>query len=152
LIVANALQRAYVGFFCAACMLSSHARSDAPADQYEMTADTVTDRKTGLTWQRMVDTTAKYDLEAAKGYCEQLTLSGGGWRVPALKELLTLVDPTRVKPAIDPTAFPSTPSDLFVTASERVGGFRAGQWRVDFGSGGPASGVATLPSWVRCVR
>lgn len=36
------------------------------------------------------------------------SLGGSGWRVPTVKEPLTIVDFSRVGPAIDPDAFPST--------------------------------------------
>ena len=136
----------------ALCTFSGIVRSDAPADQYDLAIEVVTDRKTGLTWQRNVDGAARYDLAAGMTYCGQLQLDGSGWRLPGLKELLTLVDPTRYKPAIDPKAFPQTPADLFLSSSHDRRVINGGTWRVDFANGVTAVGSPTLPSRVRCVR
>jgi hypothetical protein len=53
---------------------------------------------------------------AAVTYCGGLSLSGGGWRVPTGPELRGLVEAI-YDPAIDPIAFPNTPTDLFWTST-----------------------------------
>jgi hypothetical protein len=79
---------------------------DAGYGDAEVTGDTVTDNYTGLTWERAV---GPYLTQPdAIAYCEAL---GDGFRLPALKELMTLIDPTKYSPAIDLTAFPGTPGD-----------------------------------------
>ncbi len=48
------------------------------------------DPGTGLTW--MVDPIeAKTDWDSARDHCQYLSLEGGGWRVPSIDELRTLV-------------------------------------------------------------
>jgi hypothetical protein len=132
-----------------ACLLGTTAVSaDAPADQYEVTADTVKDRKTGLTWQRNVEPTSR-TWAAAKAYCEGL--SPGGWRLPRLKELLTLVDTTRSNPAIDVNAFPNTVSERYWSATPYAG-TTGSAWTVIFAVGYSSYQNAEDPYFVRCVR
>ncbi|MCK6586273.1 MAG: DUF1566 domain-containing protein, partial [Polyangiaceae bacterium] len=66
------------------------------------------DKDTNLTWQRQVDANIYNQIEA-DAYCMALNTNGGGWRLPTISELLTLVDETGYSPAIDTTAFPNTP-------------------------------------------
>jgi hypothetical protein len=73
--------------------------------------DTVIDQGTGLVWQRRVSRST-YTFDEARAYCESLALDGGGFRVPSMKELQTLVDETRASgPLIDTEAFPGLPED-----------------------------------------
>ncbi|MEI7894230.1 MAG: DUF1566 domain-containing protein [Myxococcales bacterium] len=103
-------------------LLVARAPADAPAGQYtiDAAAGTVTDTKTGIVWQRDVPS-GTYTWGAAKTYCSSLGLAGGGWRLPSIKVLQTLVDDSRVSPAIDLTAFPNTPSEYFWTSSAKSG-------------------------------
>jgi hypothetical protein len=124
--------------------------ADAPIGQYTVTSDTVYDTKTKLTWQRAVASSAM-TWANAKSYCTALNLGGSGWRLPSMKELQTIVDKTRSNPAIDPTAFPSTPSDYFWSSSP-VAGYADGVWSVDFLSGDSLNFVVGDALRVRCVR
>ncbi len=87
---------------------SQELSADAPADHYSIAVDTVADRYTGLTWQRGDSRGALSGLvpfETAERYCAGLTVAGGGWRVPSVKELATLVDEARFgsgAAAVDP--------------------------------------------------
>jgi hypothetical protein len=130
-------------------------RTDAPAGppptpRYQTAADTVLDMRTKLTWQRIVDPTRR-NWEAAKAYCAQLPLSGGGWRLPSMRELQSLVDQSRFEPAIDPVAFPDTPAVEFWTGNV-VSGAPASAWRVTFANGYTYDATATLEFLARCVR
>jgi Protein of unknown function (DUF1566) len=134
-------------FLCA-----SHAWAGTPADRYKVSTEAigevVTDTRTELVWQRTVDAN-HYSWNGAKLYCSEL---GGGWRLPGLKELLTLVDPTRTDPSIDPMAFPNTPpADWFWTASPFVGP-SGHAWFVYFSSGLSDHYAAGNALRVRCVR
>lgn len=131
--------------WCALTFSRATVRADAPAGRYVVSADTVQDRLTGLTWQWPVDS---FTWEAAKAHCSQLT---GGWRLPSLKELLTLVDPTRINPAIDVDAFPGTPADEFWTASPYFG-YPDEIWVVRFDEGNSLSISSTNMAHARCVR
>lgn len=65
-------------------------------------ANIVTDFDTGLQWQD--DTVVgPMNWKAAIDYCEELSLDGYiDWRLPNIKELRTLVDEEKSKPAIYP--------------------------------------------------
>jgi hypothetical protein len=119
--------------------------------QYGIEDDVVTDERTRLIWQR-VASSAQHTWVEAKAYCEALDVAGGGWRLPALKELLTLVDPRRRDPAIDTTAFPDTPQSVFWTASPFVDETRQA-FQVDFRDGSSQNfGSVEDRHHARCVR
>ncbi len=121
------------------------------------TAGTVLDQWSGLTWQRTLDTGGGTDGKGqltymqASGYCDQLGLDGGGWRLPTIVELRGLVDPLRDPPAIDATAFAGAPADGAWSKTERVGK-PTDRWYVHFLDGfSDAEDVAELHR-ARCVR
>jgi hypothetical protein len=72
---------------------------------------TVTDHNTGLMWQQ--DTApGTYNWQQALSYCENLTLADyNDWRLPDVNELQSLVEYSRLNPAIDPV-FSNTVSTL----------------------------------------
>ncbi|HTA17989.1 MAG TPA: DUF1566 domain-containing protein [Polyangia bacterium] len=118
---------------------------------YTVMNGTVQDSATGLTWQRDVDATMR-TWSDAQAYCAALTLDGGGFRLPRLKELLTMVDETRASPAVDPTAFPNAPASFFWTGSA-VAGDAGYVWFLYFDLGETVNdGAATNTYLTRCVR
>ena len=115
---------------------------------------TVYDNRTKLTWQRDVPG-GTYTWANAKTYCSSNTaaLPGTGWRLPGIRELLSIVDrKQKTSPAIDPAVFPNTPAEAFWSASPFQGG-SSFAWYVDFIYGGSSIyyGV-THGNRVRCVR
>jgi hypothetical protein len=120
-------------------------------------AATVVDTATELTWQRALaaaggdDGAGRSTWAHAKTACASL---GSGYRVPTVKELLTIVDFSRSSPAIDTsaTAFPDTPPDAFWTATPLAGLPPTSAWFVNFADGYAGNGEMTQPSRVRCVR
>jgi len=64
----------------------------------------VTDSITRLQWQDNYsdnsNTVKTGDWEEALSYCTNLSLNGGGWRVPNIRELLSIVDYTVIEPSI----------------------------------------------------
>lgn len=133
-------------------VLTRSASATAPAGRYNLSDTTVTDLKTKLTWQRTVPSTT-YGWEDAKSYCAGLgsSLGGKGWRLPTVKELQTIVDDSRSDPAIDPTAFPDTPSTAFWSATALIGS-PSYAWNVYFYTGGTYTYYVAYPFAVRCVR
>lgn len=136
-----------------ACVIGAAliARADAPPDRYMINSSSglVTDLRTGLIWQQ-VPNAMQYTWDAANTYCKGLSLGGmTGFRIPSLKELMTLVDPARVRPAIDPKAFPNTPLESFWTSSNR---YSVGTASVSFETGGTGYFTGTNRLRVRCVR
>lgn len=137
------------------------AQADAPPGQYDNTmgVGTVYDTKTGLVWQQTVPTTGGdngtggYLWSNAKTYCTNLNLNGSGWRLPTVKELLTLVDVADQNPSIDNSmsGFPTAPSGVFWSATPQAGS-PSQAWSVDFLTGETAVDGVAGPSRVRCVR
>ncbi len=117
---------------------------------YVVEADTVYDSRTTLTWQRAA-TVNQYSWSSALDYCAALDLANGGWRLPSMKELETLIDFSRSSPAIDAATFPSSSTDHLWTSSLAPGNPSLA-WLVDFSSGGTLSQDIGAKVLVRCVR
>lgn len=126
------------------------SRADAPSDQYDVSNGTVFDKKSQLTWEQN-PSNQTYTWNEAMAHCLNLQLVGSGWRVPSMKELQSIVDETRVDPAIDVTAFPNTALVRYWTSTQRMAE-TGDRWLVSFDYGGSSidSLNATYP--VRCVR
>jgi hypothetical protein len=118
--------------------------------------DTVTDKATGLMWQQGTSP-SRLTWEAALTYGEGISLAGyDDWRMPTAKELLSIVDYSRLNPAIDTTFFPGTVSSgYWSSTTDAVNTSLA--WRVFFYLGDSGSGSVGLDdksfsSYVRAVR
>jgi hypothetical protein len=132
----------------ARCVRSPEGASAPPA-RYTIANGTVLDTRTLLTWQQM-NPPEQYSLNDATDYCAGLSLNGGGWRVPGIGELQTLVDDS-TNPSIDGTAFPMTPSEYFWSSSVVVSD-PARFWTCFFSNGSTYSFFVTLAKNIRCVR
>lgn len=95
---------------------------------YSTDVSEVTDSQTGLVWRRCAEgmawsggtcigTATIYTHEAALARAKTQT----GWRLPNVKELGSIVDRSRVNPAIDPAAFPATSSGWYWSSSPYAG-------------------------------
>ena len=142
----------------------STGRTDAPAGRYTIPGDgTVYDTATTLTWQRAANMTGM-TWASAGPYCAGLTApAGGGWRLPTVKELTTLLDYSRPgSPFIDPVAFPGVPAqsasgavNAFWSSTSLVGmsvGLTQGAWLVYFDSAITQPNPLNVGGAVRCVR
>jgi hypothetical protein len=142
----------------------SPGRTDAPAGRYTIPGDgTVYDTATTLTWQRAANMTGM-TWATAGPYCAGLTgPAGGGWRLPTVKELTTLLDYARPgSPFIDPVAFPGVPAqssssarNAFWSSTSLVGtsvGLTEGAWLVYFESAITQPNPLNVGGAVRCVR
>lgn len=143
----------------------SPGRTEAPAGRYTIPGDgTVYDTATTLTWQQTANTTGMRWASAGP-YCAGLTgPAGGGWRLPTVKELTTLLDYSRPgSPFIDPVAFPGVPAQSsppgavngFWSATSLVGmsaGLTTGAWLVYFDSAVTQPNPLEVGGAVRCVR
>lgn len=118
---------------------------------------TVLDRATQLTWQRAIDTSGGEDGEGGRtlmqalGYCDKLTLAGGGWRLPEVRELRSLVDSAAEPPALDHTAFPATPGKGYWSHTVDAASATS-YWYVHFIDGFSDVEDVSTPLRVRCVR
>jgi hypothetical protein len=150
-------------FTCLLCIMSY----TAAAQPFVISVDgsEVTDQKTGLIWRRCSEgmvvsggtctgtaTTFTNELALARAK-EVSSLTAIPWRLPNVKELSSIADKSLSNPAIDATAFPATPSNLFWSSSPVVGTPYA-SWYVYFLDGyvtGPGY-TRDWPGHVRLVR
>lgn len=144
--------------------VTTPAWAKASAGRFVVSADvkTVYDNRTKLTWQRDVPATGgansngTYTWANALTYCSGNTagLPGSGWRLPNVRELLSLVDrKQKTAPAIDGAVFPDTPNTYFWSATPLQGG-SSFAWGVGFAFG-ESSGIDVtngIGVRVRCVR
>ena len=112
---------------------------------------TVTDLATGLIWQQQDDNVLRTHA-AAVTYCNGLSLAGSSnWRLPAIKELSSIVDLRTSSPAIDRVVFLGTNSSPYWSASSRASS-SGSAWVVNFGGGNVSSNIKSNFFYVRCVR
>jgi|LGVE01.1.fsa_nt_gb hypothetical protein len=117
--------------------------------------NTITDTNTGLMWQRECPG-SQINWEEAIGHCENLSLAGySDWRLPAVKELQSIVNPEKYDPAIDKEYFPDTLSDvneLYATSTTSMCATIYHLY-VSFVTGGTGRcGDKLCKYYVRCVR
>lgn len=123
------------GWICACLLAGPPVRAAAP--RLLAQGDTVYDRKTDLTWQRCTLGQRWDGHSRCLGDARRLTfdearqMQTGGWRVPTLDELLSIVTPGRV-PTIDPVLFPDTPPLYYWATDNREVGMA---WYVFFENG-----------------
>jgi hypothetical protein len=115
-------------------------------------AGVVVDTVTGLIWQQKVGADGVH-WRQARDYCNTLRLAGASdWRLPSLIELASLVDYTRVEPALDRTAFPEAVQGNFWTSTP-VAASPGEVWYLAFSTGFNYPGHQDLLGLrVRCVR
>jgi hypothetical protein len=148
-------------------LYASTALANAPPDQYRLfsAADPyIVDVFTNLTWQRQVVLLDTW--QAAQAYCDTLSLPPGSpWRLPSVKELLTLVDETPhgeydngtglfEQKWIDPSAFLGTPVDFPYWSSSVYAPNGQDVWLVDFRDG-TTNRDTPMPkhtNYARCVH
>ncbi len=110
---------------------------------------TVTDRCTGLLWQKSPLSIA-FTWQEALQYCDELELAGHkDWRLPNVRELQNLVDYGCYGPALDP-AF-ETESSWYWSSTTYMN-FRFNAWGVNFNNGDMNGLVKTKPHYLRAVR
>jgi hypothetical protein len=125
------------------------ADAGAPAGHYVVPAEgQIQDSKSGLTWEQTV-LSRTYSWDEAKTHCS--SFAAGDWRLPTIKELLSIVDSSEILPAVDPNAFPSTPSERFWSSSPFAGS-PSSAWYVDFDLGQSFIGSVSDALSVRCVH
>jgi hypothetical protein len=119
----------------------------APDSRYAVAANgmTVLDQQTGLIWARCPNgmnwdgaacagTATSYTWQEALTAADTSTLAGyTDWRLPNIKELISLVEPGCVDPALNTRIFPNTAS-WFWSSSPYVGSAYSA-WYVYFGYG-----------------
>ena len=130
--------------------------SQTLTSRYEIHGGEVYDRDTNLTWQRCsVGQHWKEDLGCVgvirqMGWNDAMSQAAGGWRLPTIDELKTLIAPTCANPAINEEAFPDMELDkLWYWTSTDTG---SSVWYVAFGTGSVHNANRTDMSAVRLMR
>jgi len=122
---------------------------------YEISDETVTDKVTGLVWQRRVHLPG-YIWTAARDACQNLVLSGhDDWRLPSRIELVSLIESGRTEPAIDLNAFlvvGNRPLSDWYWTSTPFARDPNRSWYVYFYFGYPDTDLQTSDFPARCVR
>ena len=153
-------RRFFSGALAALVLVAGASRANAPAGRYTATNGTVYDTKTALTWQQAAPTGTTYPwgasttLGTAQNYCATLGTSGGGWRLPTMKELQTLIDYSQAggsSAMIDADFFPNTVAGDFWAATPLAGSSGIA-WVVNFRQGNLLGEDVTSVYYVRCVR
>lgn len=154
----------------ARCVRSARQASSngATGARFSIGTNTATERATGLVWQRELgslpssggsDSSSRKTIEDAQTYCAELTLDGmTGFRLPHVKELLTLAAGTVEGLAMDPAVFkaPKYYWSGSVLTSTRAGSLSVrgamtpAYFAVDFKEGGRIT--SRVLTDIRCVR
>ena len=130
---------------------------------------TVTDAETDLMWMKCPlgysydgsscsDGPAVYNWSQALQQAQSANAGAGSygytdWRVPNVKELLTLAERACENPAINSTVFPATVAELFWSASPNVNSLAYSQaWVVNFTLAQPSHRHKQYAHLVRLVR
>lgn len=114
----------------------------------------VVDHKTGLMWQRKpaIEYMDWYD---ALSHARQLSLRfHGDWRLPTIRELVSIVDYERCFPAINREAFEVSPGprfDMYWSSTSHARS-SARAWYVNFENGHVCIANKAFDFYVRCVR
>jgi len=85
---------------------------------------TVTDENTGLIWQKR-ESYWPMSWEEAITYCKNLELPAGqsDWRLPTIKELISITDKVKFNPAMDENFFPNTRDMSYWSSTTNANGF-----------------------------
>lgn len=100
--------------------LTSGSKPWVGPGRWQASGDQVLDQATGLIWRRCAEgqqwsgstctgTPMALGWSQAVQWAQDAAAGGTPWRLPNVKELSSLVDDTRIRPALDPAAFPGAP-------------------------------------------
>jgi len=110
---------------------------------------TIIDKRSGLMWQRETFPSA-LNWKDALAHCENLTLDNySDWRLPNIKEILSIVDFAVTNPAIY-SEFPTQSAFYWSSTSHTQNYYKA--WGVEFDFGSTANKEKILLHYVRAVR
>ena len=165
---------AAVSFACIATYSSSALAQECLSDGLEttpssnftaVTTNTLLDTTTDLVWRRCSEgqtwdgstcsgEAVKYTWQEALQLAQQASNENLlGWRLPNVKELVSLVQRECVDPAIDLTVFPATPSDSYWSSTPNTAANKSDEsWSVGFYNGRIESRNKQQDYYVRMVR
>ncbi len=123
---------------------------------FSKNGDIVTDSKTGLQWQDNNDTNGTLRTwQESIDYCEALNSnSHSDWRLPNINELKTIIDRSKILPAIvNEFEYVKTNNIAYpLWSSSTVKGRENHAWAVRFGNGLVGEDGKDGSFYVRCVR
>lgn len=136
-----------------------------PTADYNQTQNggaTVTHTKTGLTWMRCSvgqtwngstcqGTATALNWANALSNATNETNFGGGWRVPNVTELRSIIETGCDLPAINITIFPATQGDRYWTSTTYTGS-PASAWNAGFALGDGGNDAKSSTQLIRLVR
>ncbi len=126
------------------------ARPDGP--RFQLDSATVLDTTTGLRWTRETVAGGRRNWADAHKAAAAVDLYGfTDWRLPTIKELLTLVDYERYEPAIDTSVFQCEPS-WYWTSTPAASSPADYAWLVNFSYGNALWLHQGSDGFVRAVR
>ena len=131
---------------------TSPTLASAPFTRYTVSSETgiVRDNMTGLFWEQE-PAAGEVEWSEADAYCRALGRGGRNWRLPRIKELLTLIDPSTSGVLIDSTIFPNTAAASYWTFTQHVVA-TDNYWTVSFATGGTRNDSPGSRMHVRCVQ
>lgn len=141
----------------ATAIVIGDARLDAqaPPGHYIVSADTALDTETGLVWQRGALEIYPIGYSDALARCQALNLGGfsSGWRLPNIREMLSIVDEREaLGPMWDRTVFITAQNTSYWTATT-VQADAKSAWAFTFTPGVFMEPVdKTLTGMARCVH
>ena len=116
--------------------------------------DAVLDKNTGLVWEKSPATTTATWGGAAFACINKNVGGQKGWRLPAIAELTSLIDPSVPSPG--PTLPPGHPflnvQSAFYWSASTLAEHPPNAWGVGFNNGGVGNGLKSVAIPVWCVR
>jgi Protein of unknown function (DUF1566) len=149
------------------CVSGTQASNPSSVYAIDGINGTVTDTRTGLMWDRCVRGLSGVACEtgAATTFTWQGALDAaagagrykgyGDWRLPNVRELRSLVEECRARPAINEYAFPNAQPVQplpYLWSSSPAADSTIHAWTIAVGSGGPFYAVRTYDYPIRLVR
>lgn len=132
--------------------------TSTPDIRFEVSDDEVTDVRTNLIWKRCAEGQVWVSASSSCSgsalsltWSQALSQGSGDWRLPNIKELLSIVEVSCASPAINETIFPDTSTDgFFWTSSPYINNAQA--WSVLFDDGNDAGEGKSSGGAVRLVK
>ena len=150
----SATPRQVLAIASALCSTEIEIAQAAPASaaRFETRGDVVIDHRTGLMWDRKTMPGGRMSWAKAKEACSLYDLGGyNDWRLPTIRELLSLVDYERHDPAIDTSAF-QCESAWYWSSTPYNPSPGVCAWYVGFGNGYAYWGGQDHGGFVRACR
>ena len=121
---------------------------------------TITDKSTALTWVKdpsqlggvfgTSGNPSRMNYSNAVKACKKLKYAGHDWRLPTIKELISIIDHEKYDPAID-TKFFVSKSSWYWSSTNRIY-WSGSAWIVNFSGGDVSDGGKVDDDYVRPVR